>query len=328
MFGSLLRELFRKGDRRADASELEAIPFYDFAELNRWVAQKATLLQSAGYVEYPAIVHVETIASCNAACTFCPYPTLERKGARMPDTLIDKIIGDLSAIPRHLRFQFAPYKVSDPFLEARLFDILRDVNARLPNADVSLITNGSALTDRNVDQLLGVRDVRYLSISLNHDNPDDYEAVMKLPFDRTLDRLVRLHERTEAGEIAFPVRVTRVAETRATDRSFIDWATRLFPRFRIAILPRNDWIGEVASPFPPPEVPDVPCHRWFDFSITATGKVALCCMDGQAHYPKGDVTTHSVLDLYNQPHLQALRRHLPSRRTGMDPCRRCTYMSY
>lgn len=328
MFGAFLRELFRRPGTRQDASDIEALPFYDYSALNGWVARKASTLQEAGYVDHPAIVHVETIASCNAACSFCPYPTLERKGTRMSDALIDKIIGDLEEIPRDLRFQFSPYKVSDPFLEARLFDILATVNRRLPNADVSLITNGSALTDRNVDRLLGVRNVHYLSISLNHDNAEEYEAVMQLPFERTLERLVRLHARVEAGEIAFPVRVTRVAETRLSDTSFLHWAKQMFPRFRAAILPRNDWIGEVSSPFPPPQVPDVACHRWFDFSITATGKVALCCMDGQAHYPKGDVTTHSVLELYNQPHLRELRRTLPSRRAAMDPCRRCTYMSY
>jgi hypothetical protein len=326
MFTALLRNLFRRGAHHAH--DVEALPYYDSELLKGWLTAKAATLRAQGYVDYPALVHVETIAACNAACTFCPYPVLERKGTRMPDALIEKILRDLGEIPRERRFQFSPYKISDPFLEARLFDILADVNRGLPNADISLITNGSALTDRNVDRLLAVCNLHYVSISLNYDNAEDYEKVMRLPFERTLERLVRLHQRVEAGEIGFPVRVTRVGDTRLTDAEFLCWAQRLFPRFRIAIVPRNDWIGEVPLQQSPSAVPDIACHRWFDFSITATGKVAMCCMDGQVRYPKGDVTTHSVLELYNQQHLRALRQQLPSRHAAVEPCRRCTYMSY
>ena len=71
----------------------------------------------------------------------------------------------------------------------------------------------------------------------------------------------------------------------------------------------------------------VPCHRWFDFSITATGKVAMCCMDGQAEHPKGDVNEHHVLEIYNQPFLRRLREGLPSRLASGAPCDRCTCSS-
>jgi len=47
---------------------------------------------------------VETIALCNAACSFCPYATLERKGTRMSDALVEKIIDDLTGIPHRRSF--------------------------------------------------------------------------------------------------------------------------------------------------------------------------------------------------------------------------------
>src|SRR5262245_47756568 len=139
MLWSLFKDAFGGKSAATRCSELEKLPYYSPAKLGTWISQKAALLREVGHLDWPAIVHLETIAICNAACSFCPYPSLERKGERMPDALIAKIIDDLTAIPRDVRFQLAPYKVSDPFLEPRLFDILRTINARLPNANISII---------------------------------------------------------------------------------------------------------------------------------------------------------------------------------------------
>lgn len=288
---------------------------------------KSRSLGTAGYLKYPAMVHIETQALCNAACTFCPYPTLERKGVRMPDELIDKILRDLADIPREVQFQLAPYKVSEPFVEKRLFSILRAANQRLPNARISLISNGAALTESKIAELRTIRNLSYLNVSLNFSDPAEYRAVMKIPFERTVKRLDLLHEAKAAGELDIVVRLTRVSGERAADRAFLEWTAKRYPAFVSMIVPRNDWIGDIPGAVLD-AVPDAPCHRWFDLSITATGKVAMCCMDGEARYPKGDVRKQHVLDIYNSPALLALRTQLISRRLADAPCNRCTYASY
>ena len=327
MLFSVLKQLLSPAKSRPTYVDLESLPFFDLEQLERKVAHKVDD-RRAHYLDWPAFVHLETIALCNAACDFCPYPTLERKGERMSDALIEKIIGDLTDIPPHVRFQIAPYKVSEPFLEPRLFDILETINARLPNAYISIITNGTALTERNIDRLRSVRNLVYLSVSLNYDNPAEYESVMKLPFERTLRRLDVLHGKKLSGELPFPVRLTRVSENRLSDMHYIGWVQARYPAFEPLVGNRNDWIGQVDTDTAMTAVPDVPCHRWFDMSITATGKVAMCCMDGEAKYPKGDVNTNHVLEIYNQPRLRRLREQLVSRRQVGEPCNRCTYLSY
>jgi|SRR5882672_1229788 len=327
MLYSILKQLLSPAKARPPQVNVEDLPFYELEQLERRITEKVEMQRST-YLEWPAFVHMETIALCNAACDFCPYPSLERKGERMSDALIEKIIGDLADIPPHVSFQLAPYKVSEPFLEPRLFDILERVNNRLPNARISIITNGAALTERKTDQLLAVQNVSYLNVSLNFDNAEEYEAVMKIPFERTLKRLDLLHGRKLASDIPFPVRLTRVSGNLLSDTRYIEWVRARYPAFKPVVVNRNDWIGEVAMEAAAVEVPDVPCHRWFDLSITATGKVAMCCMDGEAKYPKGDVNTSHVLEIYNQPHLRRLREQLISRRQAGDPCNRCTYLNY
>jgi len=59
-------------------------------------------------------------------------------------------------------------------------------------------------------------------------------------------------------------------------------------------------------------------------SITATGIVAHCCMDGAAKYPIGDVSRQHVLELYNAPAYRRLREHT-ARRQDAEPCNRCSF---
>jgi hypothetical protein len=302
--------------------------YYSYDHTVRWLRENAEQLSRSPYLGYPYLVHLETLATCNAACTFCPYPTLDRQGTRMPDALIEKIIGDLTAVPRAVQFTLAPYKVSEPFLDVRLPDILDLARAKLPNALVYLSSNVAALTEKKMDDLARHTNIAILTLSINSDDPEEYEAVMKIPFDRTLARLTALHERAAARRYPFPIRITRVTAGRDADRSFMDWARAHFPAFQAMIFPRNDWIGTAVTPGAHDVVPDAPCHRWFDLSIMATGEVALCCMDGKGEYPKGDVRTQHVLEIYNQPRLVELRKTLISRRQAGDPCNRCTYISW
>jgi MoaA/NifB/PqqE/SkfB family radical SAM enzyme len=329
MLKSLVKEIWRKA-RGSDGSidESTSSPYYDPASLVGGMTNKARHLLRNGYLDYPALVHLETQTVCNAACDFCPYPTVARKGTKMSDALIEKVIRDLEDIPSDLAFQFSPYKLSDPFIEPRLFDILATVNARLPNARISLITNGAALTARNLDRLAHVRAVGYMNVSVNTHLAEEYERVMQIPFARTLARLDELHARKRQGKLDLRIRLTRVSGGRATDAAFMAWSRERYPAFEPAIIPRNDWLGEVATPGSATEIPDAPCHRWFDMSITSTGIVAMCCMDGEAKYPKGNVAEEHVLEIYNRPWLRQLREQLLSRRATGAPCDRCTYLSY
>jgi hypothetical protein len=42
--------------------------------------QNVLQMRHSSAIDFPAHVHLETMAQCNAACNFCPYPSLERKG--------------------------------------------------------------------------------------------------------------------------------------------------------------------------------------------------------------------------------------------------------
>lgn len=292
---------------------------------NQQVYQNNVLrLRHSSYINYPAHVHLETFAQCNAACNFCPYPSLDRKGARMSDDLIEKIVCDLEDIPRSHLFQLSPFKVNEPFLDHRILDLLEMFQARLPNASITLTTNASPLTLKILNRLAAFPQIGYLWISFNDHRQVEYETTMQLPYRHTIEQLNLIHVEKSAGRFPPRVVLSRVGDLSTTDRDFVQWVKSTYPLFEVSIFSRGEWLGQVATnnnSFPP----NIGCIRWFDLSITATGVVALCCMDGKAEYPIGDVGKKHLLEIYNQSDYRRLRADTSSR-LKVEPCRRCHFL--
>ena len=280
-------------------------------------------LRRSPYMNYPAHVHMETYAKCNAACTFCPYPVLDRKGEKMSDQLIEKIIGDLVEIPASLSFNLSPFKVNEPFLDVRLFDILALINERLPNANITLTSNASPITELNLGALGKVKNLEYLWISFNYHRPFEYERTMALSYARTIERLNMIHLWKAEGRLQTRIVLSRVGDGTAIDNKFCNWVRSRFPLFEFSVFRRGNWLGQVQTKTL--DIPDVGCTRWFDISITATGVVAHCCMDGEAKFPIGNVCLQSVLEIYNSPCYRSLRESTVSR-LAVAPCNSCSFL--
>ncbi len=275
-------------------------------------------------IDFPEHVHIETQAICNAACTFCPYPELERKGEVMPSALFEKIIEDLCEIPRLHRFQLSPFKVNEPLMEPRLYDFLESIQTKLPNAIITLTTNASLLNESHIKNL-SKQNLGYLWISFNDHRKDKYQETMRLPFQRTYENLKLLHSEKSEGKFNTRVVLSRVGDETSADNDFAEWVRQEFPHFESSIFARGNWMGQVRSSNLYKPSLTCGCSRWFELSITSTGKVALCCMDGQARHIIGDVTVETALEVYNSQDYRRLRTKIVSRQ-DIDFCKSCTFL--
>lgn len=268
------------------------------------------------YLDQPKEVSLETFAYCNAACTFCPYPTLERIGQKMPDHLISRLIGEMATWEKE--FHFSPFKVNEPFLDKRLGDICRKFEADVPLGTLRLFTNGSALTLTNIKWVAELKRLTHLWISLNEHRPDEYQKLMNIPFERTAKNLDALHKEVEEGRFTHDVMVSRVGN----NIEFQHYCHERWPLFGQHMIKKDAWIG-----FTEPDdgrIPNSPCIRWFELSIMANGVVSLCCMDGTGEYSIGNVSEKSMLEVYNDPAYRERREGLWNRKKVM-PCSRCSY---
>ncbi|GAB4375956.1 MAG: SPASM domain-containing protein [Elainellaceae cyanobacterium] len=278
--------------------------------------------QSSHYMDYPQQVHIETQTVCNAKCVFCPYVELDRVGQRMSDELFTKIVNDLTAIPTSVPFTVCPFKISDPILEKRLPEMIDILQGKLPSVTIHLATNGSAFTESKIDALATTRRSVNINVSLNDHRSETYEKLMSLKFERTISNLELLHDKFVRGEFPHHVAIGRVSGNREEDIEFLEWVSKKFPHFRVIIKPAGNWIGNVSSRTHDAVLP-IGCLAWFQVSIMATGDVALCCMDAYGEKLLGNVSTSSVLEIYNSPEHRQYRES--QSRTNLSPCSKCTY---
>lgn len=275
------------------------------------------------YAEWPHEISIETFAKCNAACVFCPYPTLERQGAKMSDEMIDRIIEELKQHPHP--FMIAPFKVNEPFLDKRLIPLCRRINDELPNAHLRLFSNGSALTAKNLAEVASLSRVVHLWISLNEHRAKEYRETMSLDFARTAANLDTLHAMVEFGEFEHPVMISKVMSDDVAlplDYEFRAYVADRWPLFGVHLIKRDSWLGFIEGNDRP--VPDAPCSRWYELNITAEGIVSLCCMDGRAEYPIGDLNKQTLSEVYNSPKYRERRNGQVSRLT-VPVCQTCNY---
>lgn len=273
----------------------------------------------ANYLDQPYEVSIETLAQCNAACTFCPYPTLERKGTRLPDVVIDTLLEEMSHWSRP--FYISPFKVNEPLLDVRMVRICRQINHLIPRAMIRLFTNGSPLTPQKIRDIDSLSGVAHLWISLNSHDPEEYKRLMSLDFDSTAIKLDTLHDLVKGGFFRHPVVLSKVSAT-FDEGAFQTYCANRWPLFQVCVIKRDGWLGYV----PPMDssIPDAPCARWFELSILATGVASLCCMDGKGEFPIGNVYTNTLHDIYNAPLWRHRRERMISRRE-IHPCSTCTY---
>lgn len=275
------------------------------------------------FLDWPREVSIETFAKCNAACTFCPYTTLERIGTKMPDEVLDRIIEELKDHP--WPFIIAPFKVNEPLLDKRLLPFCRKINEELPNAYLRIFTNGSTLTLPNITEIASLSQVHHLWVSLNDHRPVEYKKLMRLPFERTAENLDALHAAKCAGMFGHEVVLSKVATEGLRDplqAEFTAYCEDRWPQFTVRLIKPDAWLGNV--PYGSPDIPDAPCGRWFEMSICADGEVSLCCMDGKAEYSLGNVKNQSLFEIYNKPEWRRNRVKMWSR-ANFSPCHQCSY---
>ena len=282
-------------------------------------------LRNGLYLDFPFTISLETLSLCNAACDFCPYPTLERKGESLPDALIEKILNDMADVKERPPFRVNLSRVNEPFLDRRVLEIASEIDRRFPEAEHLFFSNGTPLDEKKLLALSALRRVAFLNLSVNDHRPEQYEKTMQLRFKTILARLDLIHGMKSSGVLRFPVLLSRVGDGTPADADFLEWVSRSYPLFVGSITARGDWMGAVPGNLG--GVPDVGCTQWFKLHLLANGRSAFCCIDSDGSHGQGDAASqHVIHEIYNHPSRRILRVQQFSR-LDVAVCRPCTMLS-
>jgi len=127
-----------------------------------------------------SIVQIETKASCNMACRFCPYPLRNDKKSILPADDVFNLIDQINFEPD--RFEYVCFShFNEPLLDERLFDFIRYAKAKgLPTL---LVTNALLLSSKNFRQKLICNAPEILKISLQIVNKNNFSHARGVKID-------------------------------------------------------------------------------------------------------------------------------------------------
>jgi radical SAM protein with 4Fe4S-binding SPASM domain len=299
--------------------------------ITRWLATQAEL--------FPAVVQVQTINRCNAACPMCPYPdtwALEPREV-MDDATYSRIAAECAQAPE--LSDFVPMAQNEPLLDPKLATRIYEFKAQAqPHHMVELVTNGSALTPQRFQQL-SEAGLDLLTISVNADSAATYAEVMGgLPWARLFDLLDALRQMGSPHVNVYLRFVTQRANIHEQRAFLRHWRGV----FNIMVYDMNNRAGAVRDY---PQLATVKnaltrrARRWvgprlfqlcpYVFSVMAimqNGDVLLCGNDWQVREVVGNVRDATLREIYNNRRMNEVRTLMRDGRYDEIPsCRGCSF---
>ncbi|HMD15361.1 MAG TPA: SPASM domain-containing protein [Terriglobales bacterium] len=242
--------------------------------------------------EYPLphAIEIETINKCNSTCSFCPVNRFAdtRPLARMPEELFRKIIDDLAS--HRYSGLLALYSNNEPFLDNRIFDFAAYARRVLPQATISIFTNGSALDIAKVERILPSLDILRIN---------NYGRTPELH-----PNIGRIVEHLNAGPLKHSRKVQvhyrLLAEFNSSRGGNAPNRQRFLATYR----------SRCAYPF-------------YQMVVRPDGKLSLCCNDALGHETLGDLSAQSVSEAWNDHRRRTVQDLMLKGRDKLDLCRHC-----
>jgi Iron-sulfur cluster-binding domain len=315
---------------------------------------KTLELPRYGWLPDIRYVQVQTHSRCNADCVFCPY--VESEHAAEPGKMTDEtwhlILANLRPFSAGINTgKFCPYLMQEPLIDRTIFDKIKDIYRCFPGTCVEVSTNGAALTDKVVDQMLERMRSRRHSIWVSHHGIDaaTFEHVMKIDHARSTANLVNLLKKSNGRYV---IKIRGAGESHDdkhvyfTRQQYLEYWTKMTKdhqlnmanvtvdafRFhdRAGTLHREDRGANLLNMGTQRRIdPEHPFHcpridQWIHFMWD--GKIRLCCMDYHGEVDLPNVNEVSLLEYFHGQRYYDLVEQVSGRKACKPSfiCARCT----
>ncbi len=286
----------------------------------------------------PDTIQIQTIDRCNASCVMCPYSYEEKDGppSLMDDALYEKIlkeIADTGALTG-----FTPMLQNEPLLDRGLANRIRLAKEILGRKMwVELATNGSALTDTRIDELID-SGLDSLHISIDAATEETYRKIRKgLDYStvvRNVENLLRRH-----SGVRVVVRFLQQKDNQGEEAAFAQmWKKRGATVAFLSIVNRAGTLKDYE--LMRTKLPRF-YRRWVQnglnhlckccplpftaMNILHDGCAILCCHDWSTDFIIGDLSKQSLEGIWNGKEINRCRELLISGRYKSIPiCKDCS----
>jgi len=305
-------------------------------ELNFRFRRATTLSEMERVRKVPRNLHIEATNVCNAKCTFCAYPQMERAKETMPMDTFKTIIDEYVEMGGK-GVSLTPI-VGDPFVDRHLFERLDYLNQKPEIRGFYFYTNAILMKPVIIDRLLAYSEKLSIFVSFGGFDRETYKAIMGVDyFDlvcQNIEAFIVAKQRSQS-DLAFSL---------ALRCPLSNWRGEFWEKcqtykqqglMKIEFVHTFDsWAGKVKNQdlervgltATRPPYKRGACELLFAKPIVlANGKVNACaCRDVEAELIVGDLTDAPLKEIWAG---QGINNIIEQHEQGDFPevCRRCTW---
>lgn len=270
----------------------------------------------------PFSIQVEFTEGCNRGCNFCGLRGMRKTGTEpyyfMTKETAIQIVDEIARVGWKSRIIFSMH--GEPTLNKNWLKIIRLFRAKLPNAILSMMTNGQGIVTND---------------------PEDFEAILsKIRKSGLNDLIIDMYTPNDDGHA-----IRTMCNSTGTPYEVLDKGVPLYgnshSKFRILFNPPiqtdegaaiNRHLCNHCGAAAPLDYAyeGKRCARPFrEMTFRYDGSVALCCNDFRGQYPIGNIMERDIESIWQDKRFKAARILLyAGERGAFVPCKGCNALSH
>jgi radical SAM protein with 4Fe4S-binding SPASM domain len=234
------------------------------------------------------VVEVETIATCNRTCSYCPNSAFDRGHAKneklMGEDVFRLIVDQLAEVGFWGRL--SPHFYGEPLLDERLEGLMAYARKKLPLTKLVIFTNGDLLGPDRYQSLVNAGVDGFL-VTQHGERPSPKLVKLRRKLDQTPDdRGIRFDYRAFTSESELSNRAGLVDH---------------------ALLETKSDCGLPAE----------------NVTIDHAGNVVLCCNDYHSSVKFGNVRETHLMEIWRSEDFRRIRRDLLGGHFELEICQKC-----
>ena len=234
-------------------------------------------------------IYIATTSYCNGKCSFCPAGNDKKQPViYLSDTVIDKIILKLKEMS--FSGKISLHGVNEPLLDKRIVKICQKFKANLPQCKLQILTNGTMLTVRLLEELILVLDQIDVHI---------YDDSLEIPIKyNSIIEFCRNNERAK--------KIVRIYKRRQHE---------ILSQKGYGPCGRDKFSNIVSGCIMP----------FTTLSVLADGSVTYCDSDYLGKGAMGNIADESILEIWNNEKFTKYRRDMILGRQNTMYCNKCDF---
>jgi len=263
-------------------------------------------------IDFPERVTIETTSYCNLDCAMC-YTKSCPKGT-MTDDLFTKIVNECAV--NNVK-TIVPFFRGDPFCDQKFIKRLHYIIAKLPRARVELATNGTLITQKDIENICDLG-IDFVSISI-----DTGDRNLTSEQRERADRVVELLSKSRSEDDTFlqvsTVDIGQGAE--ALNEFYHKWKEKVN---RVRVFEQHTIAGKYGKTKYEKEGRTYCKKLDSDMVIYFDGTIGLCCYDWNRKQNEiGNANESTLKEIWNSTKYNMIRRQHKEMKITDRVCRNC-----